>query len=60
MRIATLQFSPQVGDVQGNVRKADALLDVLEEKLGRHGHRSSNDGDAGALDLLVLPEMALT
>ncbi|PLN76776.1 carbon-nitrogen hydrolase [Aspergillus taichungensis] len=45
MKIATLQFAPQLGDVERNIRRADELLDGLEKK---------------RVDLLVLPEMALT
>ncbi|KAI5306709.1 basic helix-loop-helix protein [Ascosphaera pollenicola] len=57
MRIATLQFAPQVGDLNGNIRKADSLLKQLEERL-----QEGDDGDQAdsSLDLLVLPEMALT
>ena len=49
MKIATLQFSPCVGDVEGNIRRADALL---QQSLGKE-----SDLD---LDLLVLPELAFT
>lgn len=44
MKIATLQFAPRLGDVEGNVRRADELLGGLQK----------------GVDLLVLPEMALT
>ncbi|PLB34093.1 putative protein N-terminal asparagine amidohydrolase [Aspergillus candidus] len=44
MKIATLQFAPRLGDVEGNIRRADELLDELERRV----------------DMLVLPEMALT
>jgi len=45
MRIACLQFNPQPGKVAQNIVKAEALL----ESIPPH-----------SLDLLVLPEMALT
>ena len=45
MRIACLQFSPQVGQVCENMARADQLL---------QGH------SAGDFDLLVLPEMAFS
>ncbi|OAR00589.1 hypothetical protein LLEC1_02142 [Akanthomyces lecanii] len=45
MRIACLQFAPQVGDVENNLNRADAVLSRAE---------------IGDLDLLVLPELAFT
>lgn len=45
MRIACLQFAPQVGDVDNNLNRADAVLS------------RANPED---LDLLVLPELAFT
>ncbi|KAK1972814.1 carbon-nitrogen hydrolase [Colletotrichum sublineola] len=45
MRIGCLQFAPQVGDVNNNLNRADAVLS-----------RADPDG----LDLLVLPELAFT
>ncbi|KAL7625226.1 hypothetical protein AAE478_004441 [Parahypoxylon ruwenzoriense] len=45
MRIACLQFAPQVGDVDNNLNRADAVLS------------KANPED---LDLLVLPELAFT
>jgi protein N-terminal amidase len=47
MRIACLQFAPQVADVENNLTKADAIL-------------SEADSDDLDLDLLVLPELAFT
>ncbi|TFB01952.1 Protein Amidase [Trichoderma ghanense] len=47
MRIACLQFAPQVADVENNLNKADAIL-------------SEADSDDLDLDLLVLPELAFT
>lgn len=54
MRIATLQFAPKLGDVQGNIQRADALL--------RTGKRGDHGGGVDVLkpDILVLSEMALT
>ncbi|KAI0471780.1 carbon-nitrogen hydrolase [Xylariaceae sp. FL0804] len=45
MRIGCLQFAPQVGDVDNNLNRADAIL---------------NKAKPGELDLLVLPEMAFS
>jgi predicted amidohydrolase len=45
MRIACLQFAPQVGDVDNNLNRADAVLSKANPK---------------DLDLLVLPELAFT
>jgi hypothetical protein len=45
MRIAILQFAPQVGDVNNNLNRADAVLSKANPK---------------DLDLLVLPEMAFS
>ena len=50
MRIATLQFNPQVGAVEENIRNADDLL----AKGGLLGKGK------GKVDLLVLPEMAFS
>ncbi|KAK0099967.1 Carbon-nitrogen hydrolase [Cadophora gregata f. sp. sojae] len=45
MRIACLQFAPQVGDIDNNLNRADSVL-------SRAGPQD--------LDLLVLPELAFT
>jgi protein N-terminal amidase len=45
MRIACLQFAPQVGDIDNNLNRADAVLS------------KANPED---LDVLVLPELAFT
>lgn len=45
MRIGCLQFAPQVGDVDNNLNRADAVL---------------NRADPQDLDLLVLPELAFS
>jgi protein N-terminal amidase len=61
MRIATLQFAPKLGDVEGNINRANELL-----KRGKH---VSIDGQTRGIgigidllrpDILVLPELALT
>ncbi|PSR97172.1 carbon-nitrogen hydrolase [Coniella lustricola] len=48
MRIACLQFAPQVGDTDNNLNRADAVL----AKMDQH--------DLDSLDLLVLPELAFS
>ena len=44
MRVATLQLDSALGDVDGNIKKADALLFCHRDRLEK-------------LDLLVLPEL---
>ena len=44
MRIACLQFAPELGNVQGNISRADGLLQDA----------------APGLSILVLPEMAFS
>ncbi|KAK4192955.1 hypothetical protein QBC35DRAFT_482229 [Podospora australis] len=48
MKIACLQFAPQVGDVDNNLNRADAVLN------------KSKLAELDGLDLLVLPELAFT
>ncbi|KAJ4423822.1 hypothetical protein N0V82_001561 [Gnomoniopsis sp. IMI 355080] len=48
MRIACLQFAPQVGDIDNNLNRADSVL------------AKANPDDLENLDLLVLPELAFT
>ncbi|KAK3377792.1 carbon-nitrogen hydrolase, partial [Podospora didyma] len=48
MKIACLQFAPQVGDVDNNLNRADSILSRV------------NPDDLDALDLLVLPELAFS
>jgi protein N-terminal amidase len=48
MKIGCLQFSPQVGEVDNNLNRADAILS------------RANPMELENLDLLVLPEMAFT
>lgn len=45
MRIACLQFAPQVGDISNNLDRADAVLRKADPK---------------DIDLLVLPELAFS
>jgi len=45
MKIACLQFAPKLGDLKGNIARANA---ILSQQPLEH------------LDLLVLPELALT
>ena len=47
MRIATIQFTPKLGDVKGSIAHAEDLLYKDEARLRN-------------LDLLILPELALT
>ncbi|PGH01966.1 protein N-terminal amidase [Blastomyces parvus] len=44
MRIATLQLSPRRGDVEGNIRRANALVDDLEKRLMRLKREAEPDG----------------
>ena len=48
MRIGCLQFAPQVGDIDQNLNRADAVLNKAKPR------------DLEDLDLLVLPELAFT
>jgi len=48
MKIACLQFAPQVGDVDNNLNRADAVLNKATAE------------DLDGLDLLVLPELAFS
>jgi protein N-terminal amidase len=48
MRIGCLQFAPQVGDVSGNIARAEVVLS------------KADPADLDSLDLLVLPEMAFS
>ena len=45
MRVCTLQFAPQPGEIESNTSRASCLIADLQP---------------GSLDLLVLPELALT
>ena len=48
MRIACLQFAPQVGQVSNNISRADKVLS------------EADPSDLENLDLLVLPEMSFS
>lgn len=48
MKIACLQFAPQVGDVDNNLNRADSILNKAKA------------ADLENLDLLVLPELAFS
>jgi protein N-terminal amidase len=55
MRIATLQFAPQLGNVEANIRRADQLLKLTSEDI------SDGPGiEELRPDILVLPEMAFS
>lgn len=55
MRIATLQFAPQLGDVEANIKRADQLLKLTP------GDVSEGPGiEELRPDILVLPEMAFS
>ncbi|KAL2010202.1 hypothetical protein VTN00DRAFT_6009 [Thermoascus crustaceus] len=55
MKIATLQFAPKLGDVEGNIRRADELL-KRGKKEGGNGGGIEELGP----EILVLPELAFT
>ncbi|KAJ5562606.1 Carbon-nitrogen hydrolase [Penicillium sp. DV-2018c] len=58
MRIATLQFAPKLGDVEGNIQRANALLG--SSKVVASGIERGINADLLRPDILVLPELALT
>lgn len=51
MKIATLQFAPRLGDVEGNIRRADDLLKRGKDGLSVESMRP---------EILVLPELAFS
>ncbi|KAJ5573880.1 Carbon-nitrogen hydrolase [Penicillium hispanicum] len=62
MRIATLQYAPKLGDVDGNIQKANEILE-RGKSLSLDGRKPLGVGigvDLLRPDLLVLPELALT
>lgn len=61
MRIATLQFAPRLGDVEGNIQRANDLL-KNGKSLGLAGQTLPIGIGLERLrpDVLVLPELALT
>jgi protein N-terminal amidase len=65
MKIATLQFAPRLGDVQGNIRRARELLErgrvvPAGGGVGAGGELTWTALEASGLEILVLPELALT
>lgn len=68
MRIATLQFAPKLGDVEGNIQRANEILNrgkLLSLGSGRSLNSKSSLTAAIEIerlkpDVLVLPELALT
>ena len=57
MKIATLQFAPQLGDVEGNIRRADRSLRL---EAGDHDESDGPGIEEMQPDILVLPEMAFS
>ncbi|OJD21667.1 hypothetical protein ACJ73_06993, partial [Blastomyces percursus] len=49
MRIATLQLSPRRGDVEGNICRANALVDDLEKRLMRLKREAEPDGGSSIM-----------
>ncbi|KAJ5524662.1 Carbon-nitrogen hydrolase [Penicillium frequentans] len=68
MRIATLQFAPKLGDVEGNIRRANEILNRGKLLSLGSSRRSKSNSDLTATieierlrpDVLILPELALT
>lgn len=61
MRIATLQFAPRLGDVDGNVQRANELLKKGKSvSLGDQTLPIGIGVDLLKPDVLVLPELAFT
>ncbi|KAL4981148.1 carbon-nitrogen hydrolase [Aspergillus desertorum] len=61
MRIATLQLASKLGDVEGNIKRADELLSkgiIIPD--GHRGDRVRILVEDAKLDILVLSELALT
>ncbi|KAJ5199077.1 Carbon-nitrogen hydrolase [Penicillium cf. griseofulvum] len=59
MRIATLQFAPKLGDLKGNIEKANTLLNT-GKSVSVHGKELGVGVDLLKPDILVLPELAMT
>lgn len=58
MKLATLQLAPQLGDVDGNIKRANAILErgkIVDSRTG-----TSIAIEKLNPDVLVLPELALT
>ncbi|KAL4900171.1 hypothetical protein BDW74DRAFT_162225, partial [Aspergillus multicolor] len=61
MRIATLQIASRLGDVEGNIKRADELLSQgLSIPNGRSEEGARVRVEDAKLDILVLSELALT
>lgn len=61
MRIATLQFAPKLGDVEGNIQRVNELLKKGKPiTLGDETLPIGIGIDLLRPDILVLPELALT
>ncbi|KAL6233848.1 hypothetical protein BDW75DRAFT_214085 [Aspergillus navahoensis] len=61
MRIATLQIASKLGDVQGNIKRADELLSKgISVPHGHGGDKEKIRVEDAKLDILVLSELALT
>ena len=63
MRIATLQLDSTLGDVQGNIARAEKLLESLFDRRRCCEGESESEAESNAdldIDLLVLPELAFT
>ncbi|KAJ5280202.1 Carbon-nitrogen hydrolase [Penicillium angulare] len=63
MRIATLQFAPKLGDLNGNIRRANEILDrgkVLTSGFSGAVKSIAIETERLRPDILVLPELALT
>ncbi|ODH51661.1 hypothetical protein GX48_02126 [Paracoccidioides brasiliensis] len=51
MRIATLQLSPRLGDVPGNISRANALVDILEKRLVKFKGETVRGGGRGSVNV---------
>jgi protein N-terminal amidase len=60
MRIATLQIASKLGDVEGNVKRADELLRDAGIRIPGDEAGVPVGVEQAKLDILVLPELALT
>lgn len=61
MRIATLQFGPRLGDVEGNIKLADQILRLTPPEEDDGARFSGQPGiEELRPDILVLPEMAFS
>lgn len=63
MRIATLQIASKLGDLEGNIKRANEILNrgkVLSADLTGLKESISIETERLRPDILVLPEMGLT